>query len=575
MASESENSFEFMEQLKVEERPFEFMDNLIETSRGYSRPAIAINNVKRRKVNKDMILLDKPAPTKQTGTDSSSTPFGEEDEKKDHIGELRSAMTMLHPREWYATATTSEGKYITVVAPRFALRNGWTIKTFKTKDRELKKSNKNYTDFLSHKYKIKKYSTSTITLGETFGRGLCFAEQVASRNEKMKWMLSIAPLEEGEIDYETVVDSNGEIVLDEKTGKPKTTEKVKYYHPKVKRGTGQVILDIKPEDGVLFIAEPDPYGNREQGVPQLLGAYRSIQRVENIEDSSARMYKNRGLGLGHMTIEGAAPEDCDEYAEKYGNPDEFTMMFTDERFKLNVHEGIKNGYNLSQTLATFKEGISQATGYPQSSFRGNSEGQQSTSETSSDTRETVLQTIQERYEEFILKVYYMLDEKEEKKGLENKQLYLEWEHTIKMDKQKEMNVKSTVAGFINSVGALFTVNQARELLGQPPEEDEEKGKMIYAEYKMQFAPLDPFGQEPKEPGEKPGEMKPGIPTPPKYEARELNNQLNKKDTLIRLFKSGITLNKGLNILRAISEDGKAIDRTVASQLYQKVKDGKI
>jgi hypothetical protein len=402
---------------------------------------------------------------------------------------------------------------------------------------------------------------------EGAGRALLFCEQVASEGQLPVWELDFAPIEDAEIDYEkiSIIDENGK-------KKELLSGKVKRYNPFVERGLERIQLHIAPENAVLFLAEPDPYGNKEQGIPQTLGAYNSIKRSENILDSSARLYKNRGLGLMHLKIDGADPEDCEEYAKEYGNPDEYTVMATDERFDVTVHEGIKSGYNLSQTIDTYKEGLSEATGYPQSAFQGGKEGQMSTGESNADTKETIIQTIQKRYQKYILETLYMLDRKDKNKGLNKKRLFLIWEHTIKMDKQKEVNVKATVAGYVNSVSTILTVNEVREELGKPPLEGD-KGKMIYAEYKQEFAP-EPFGNEPKDPDDN-GDMKANVPTPPKFEERTLKNPLNQHDALIRLFKAGVKCNEALKILREISADKKAINRTVANKLYQKVKKGEL
>lgn len=550
MASEPEDSFESMLNNRLYVR----------------KPAIATNAPrKKKKVSIDNITpIDGKGPRKVAG-DSSETPIVE-DLKKNHIGQLRSSQSMLTTLEKYATVHSSAGTFIARVAPKLATRNWPKVGTFSTSDRKLPKKTVDYIDELWSKYWAELIITSTMEHAEGAGRALLFCEEIAPAGQESEWVLDFAPIEDAEIDYEeiTTIDENGE-------KKKLHSGKVKRFNPHVKRGLERIQLHIDPENAVLFRAEPDPYGNKEEGIPQILGAYNTIKRVENIQDSTAKLYKRRGLGLLHMMIEGADPEDCDEYAKEYGNPDEYTVMVTDERFKVENHAGITQGYDLSETIDTYKEGLSEATGYPQSAFKGGSEGQMSTSESNSDTKETIIQTIQKRYEKYILKTLYLLDRKDKNKGLEKKRLFLIWEHTIKMDKQKEVNVKATVAGYVNSISTLLTVNEVREELGKPPIEGEE-GKMIYAEYKQKFAP-DPF--EKQTPGEGGEEKSPNVPVPPKFEERTLKNQLNKKDALIRLYKSGVTFNEGLSILKAVSSDGKAMNRTEASQIYQKIKKGEI
>jgi hypothetical protein len=537
-------------------------------SRKSRKPAIA-TNAKRTKKKEGIDSIDGKGERKVAG-DSSATPLTPDQKEGNSIGALKASMDMLTTHELYSTVNTSEGTFITRVAPKLSTRNWPKINTLMTPNRKLEPELEVYTDWLWLKYDAELQITSTIELSEGLGRGLCFIEQIAPAGGKEIWRLGFAPVEDGEIEYEKVMveDENGKL-------KELASGKVIKYNPHVSRGMERIQLHIEPENAVLFKAEPDPYGNLEQGIPQTLGAYNTIKRVENIQDSTAKLYKRRGLGLLQISIEGADPEDCDEYAEEYGNPDEYTVMVTDERFKVENHAGITQGFDLSETISVYKEGLSEGTGYPQSAFQGNTEGSEG-SESSSDTKETIIQTIQKRYQGYILKVLYMLDRKEDNKKLEDKKLYLKWEHTIKMDKQKEVNVKSTVAGYVNSVSTVLTVDEVREELGKPPHPDPKKGKMIYAEYKQEFAP-DPFepgsGVDPE--NKKPGEKRANDPTPAKFEERTVKNQLNKKDAIVRLFKTGMSFNDALSTLKDISSDGKAMNRTDASKLFQKVKKGEL
>jgi hypothetical protein len=377
----------------------------------------------------------------------------------DTLSGVQLAQYMIHPIELHAAAFTPKGYFVTHVAPRNALRMGWRYVPEKKSSEALRPRLHKRLAELNRKFRIKDKSILAVQTSETYSRSLLYRRQVAPRGQKMIWRLFVTRIPDEWIEYDA------------------ETNTIIAYHPIVGWGLGLRQLTIKPEDAVLFKAEEDPNGNGFQAIPPLLPMYRSILRMENIEESWAELVTKRGLGLIDMTVEGAKDEAALEpYAKKYGDPSSYSLVVHNERVKVETKEGMRAAFDLDATITRFTKDISSASGYPSMRMEGVQTGTVTGSETDQDNMAENYSVLQERYEPYIIAVHNMLDP-----TLRGERYELEFELDIKLDKARQSELFNLEANTVETIQDILTINQALERLRLPGIPGEE-GNLTVTQY---------------------------------------------------------------------------------------------
>jgi hypothetical protein len=199
----------------------------------------------------------------------------------------------------------------------------------------------------------------------------------------------------------------------------------------------------------------------------------------------ATIMGQRGMGLLCMQVEGADKKTLEEYYEKYKNPAKYSTMWTDERFKPQVFNTVSNVLDISRAIPTYSAEYSKATSFPYQRMAGASTDGKISGDATADKEAEAYSALQEKYEPYMMLTLNMLDTIEEKRGLDEEDWELDWDIEVKMDRQKRSNQFTTEATAVNQVKTLLTVNEVMERLGYSARPGPE-GKMIYAEYEMEF-----------------------------------------------------------------------------------------
>lgn len=474
------------------------------------------------------------AADRKTASDASIDPWDRHNRSdgsvrdRCEVGALIPQQDQLSRDELYATSLTPSGQYITDIAPRNALRAGWEWCSEKKKNSPVSTELAAYLDFIVRKYWCKLFFTLAAQISEKFGRALFYRRQVATRGRKKRWEVNVIPIFEEDIEYD------------------QETNTITKFRPIVRWGYGERQLYIAPENCILWLNERDPFGNSHQGKIALLSAYHSLRRTENIAESSTTIFNQRGQGYLMGVIEGADQETLDKYMKRFGNPSQYSVLFTDERFKLQWVEAMKSGYDLDKVLGTMSKEISKATGYPTNRMSGDNLGKTAGAETTQDNQAENYSTLQERYEFYMLESIKMLNTEEENRDLEVEPFAMNQDIEIKMDQQKRSNIFSTEAQAVNMVKAHITENQLRERI-KSPLLDGPEGDLTALEYEAKLredlAKKYPVGVNPSgspQPGKPDGDTPPGdLPTnkegkpqkppqdPASYERRQMAEKLAK------------------------------------------------
>lgn len=363
---------------------------------------------------------------------------------------------MIHSLElWYASFTP-KGSFLTWIVGKNSISNGWKfVKEKGTKDPIEGKNHKLLT-FLTKKFKMKKNVTLAIQVSKIFGRALLFLWKKGGQGKAKRIILRVAHLEEQHIYY------------DEETGE------VLEYTPYIKIGRAWRTVNIKPEEAVLYVNDPDPFGNENDGISSLMSSYRTLIREENISEGYTTIITQRGLGLLDVTVKGAKTEaELEVWHKKYGNPSNFSAMFHNERLIVNATDGMRAGYNYDATLGRMTKSVSSASGYPGMRMEGVQTGAVTGSETDQDNTAEQYRGIHENFEDSIIETYHLLDSNTTKFYFE-----LEFPFDIKMDRAKISQIFSTNVQSIVTLPELITVNQALELMELPPFDGEEGDQYV-------------------------------------------------------------------------------------------------
>lgn len=402
--------------------------------------------------------------SRRTGQDTNAyEPFWKRWSKQGDVsqtatGLLVAAMDMIPPLELYAASFTPKGAFLTRVVPANAFRMEWQYVPEKRSKVPLDDTLRQKIIRAKRKYNLKQVVIEAVSTAEIFGRSLVYMHDMAPPGMVPDIQLRVTRLDEQYVHY------------DEETGNPVL------FRPMVRKGKGQVALELKPSDCILFLATPDPNGNGFQGIPALLPAYHSIVRMENISEAYADLITMRGLGLVDVTVSGAdTEEDLQTWVEKFKDPSSYRATVHNEQIEVETKEGIRAAFSLDETLGRYTKEVSSASGAPAMRMEGVQTGTVTGSETDQDNMAELYTMLQERYEPAILRLFKFVDP-----SLDITKFELEFPMDLKLDRMKQTQIFSTEAGSVMAVPDLLTVDEARDRLGYPSMEGG-KGKMTIAE----------------------------------------------------------------------------------------------
>lgn len=451
------------------------------------------------------------------------------------VGGMYWTTNMIHSLELWLASFTPKGSFLTWIVGKNSISNGWKfVKEKGTKD-PIEGKNHDLLVALTKKFKMKKNVTLAIQVAKIFGRSLVFLWQKGGQGKAKKIILRIAHLEEQHIYY------------DEETGE------VLEYTPYIKIGRNWRNVTIKPEDAVLYVNDPDPFGNENDGISSLLSSYRTLIREENISEGYTQIIVQRGLGLLDVTVKGAKSEaDLEPWHKKYGDPGSYSAMFHNERLEVKTTDGMRAGYNYDQTLGRMTKSVSSASGYPGMRMEGVQTGAVTGSETDQDNTAEQYRGIHENYEDSIIETYHLLDSDTTKFYFE-----LEFPFDIKMDRAKISQIFSTNVQSIVTLPELITVNQALELMELRPFDGKEGDQ-----YVIEFMKKERIESEEK------------YPTAPEAEKNinegevEPNKSLTKKSVAKQMIKENISKDSADQIgVRKLNETLRTVFGTGMSYDY--------
>ena len=369
------------------------------------------------------------------------------------------AQNLVPEWELRSASFTSRGAFICRIAPRLSFKNWGRYIKRKGYPEPLDKESAKLVRDTVDKYKLKKKSVGTITVSETYGRGLAFKFPVNGPGEANEFIVRFTKLREEWIHY-----------------KKDNPRKVDHYKPWIMIGKARQPFRIEPEDAVLFIGEEDPEGNGYHGVPRLVSPYYAILRAENIEEAWAETINIRGMGLVDFLVEGAeGTEDLELYQEKYGDPSSYKTFFHNEEVKVQVFDGMKASFDFDSTMHRFTKDVSSATGYPGTRMEGDATPAWGHEGAITNMAEQY-NLLHESYEEFILKLIKLCEPR-----LKDVEFDIDWIYDIKLDERNKAIIRSTNANTIATVEELILVKEAREMLLMEPFGDE-RDDMSVSEY---------------------------------------------------------------------------------------------
>jgi hypothetical protein len=499
-----------------------------------------------RPLKKSHVVVNRPRPS-LIGGDISDNPFQHRDNELeergvgDQIGYLIPAQNMLSREQLYAAALTPKGRFITWIAILNTYRNGWRfVQDIDTKSPLPKRLQKKLVT-LTKQYDLKEIFSLARSFCGIWGQALVWRLQRSKRGEKLDYDLIVSPIWTEHIVYEE----------DHRT--------VKMYRPRSTFGN-QILLEfeIEPKDAVLWVNHKDPFGSPEQGVPDLIAAYRTIQRSEAVAEKYAELIVQRGLGQLDIEIDGVYTQaDIEAWADTFRKLLSDSVVVHSPDMKTNVTPGIHSGYDYPQTQNSYYEDTASATGYPQMRMRGVQTGTVTGSETDQDNIAEIYSGNQEFTEKYMFRTYEMLDP-----SLKDAEFDFDWERDFKMDPQRVANKFATDISSIMTGAEIMTMDQAFAKLGLPTL-GPPVGEMLVQEF------IDKkFGQEPEnqEPPPQPsgrlpeGEQPQQAETPEEEpeedeidameEIGDLIEKTVKKDDLARIMlEAGVSTRKVNSVLR--------------------------
>jgi len=362
----------------------------------------------------------------------------------DFIGMMIPANDMVPREALYAAALSPKGRFISWVSVVNSFHYGWFFIQTKLEKEPLAPRLETRLWELNYQYNLKQTFIQANFLRRTFGQCLWFVREVSRVGQKSKLKIHVTPIWREDIEY----DDQGNVTM---------------FHPRLFLGNLYMRYDIKADRAVLWKNTADPFGNEEQGIPELLAVYRTILRSESIAQNFAQIVTQRGLGQLDIEIEGInTQEDAKLWAETYKGLVQDSIIVHSPDMKTSVTPGMSAGYDYDATQQSYFEDTAAGTGFPQMRMRGVQTGTVTGSETDQDNMAEIYGGIQESSEEYMKRAYVILDSM-----LESREFEIDWRIDIKADEQKRSAMLATNVSTVLAGSQLFTVNQAMRICGLP------------------------------------------------------------------------------------------------------------
>lgn len=411
------------------------------------------------------------------GKDSSNNPFAEGNPA---VGNTKKyawpplAQDLIDWTELWWTSFTPKGFFITWLSSRFALKSGWNHVTHKKAKTPVNNSLNTFLTKIKKEFQLKQIYQEADALAKIFGRALVSLETDGPDFYYTKPFLRVYIIRDIDIDY----DDKGDVL---------------YYRPIVRKGMGQVIRHINPENTVMFVYQKDPNGNGLQGISALLPNYKTIVRSENVAESYSNLLVQRGMSGIDVKVTGADTEKkLRPYARKFSKWSANSVLTHDENIEIKTLATINSGFNYEEVMSRATKDISSGSGYPSLRVEGLQTGAVTGAQSDQDNTAENYAAEQEMFEPFMIRVYQLIAQKVYNRSIKN--FELDFDFDVKMDKSTIANIFQTYANSFSAVDTLITVNQALTRLDFPPADDLKIGEMLLIDYNAKWTEI----LEPKE-----------------------------------------------------------------------------
>jgi len=398
---------------------------------------------------------------------STSDPFWRDDNYKDDgfsesdkIGMVDlAAMQFLTEYQLNCVSYTPFGRFVIEIVVELAFKDKWEYTDPKDDSNPPSEVVLKRLQFIDSQVDIRSLTITAAQHSRRYGRSAFCRIWVGKDGQKTKAVYRICRLPENWVHY------------DEETGE------IDQIYPMIPWGRGRKQFTINKEDFVIFKNRIDPNGNGEQGIPELVAVFRVIKWDSNILKAFDKTIYQRGIGLVDVTVEGARnEEDLNKWKRKYGNPAQYATFFHSERVTVDTKDGIKPGYDISHVSDIHRHQVSAGTGNPGERMIGVQTGAVTGSETDQDNMAEIYKTIHDVNDEYIIKVYEMLDP--ELKG----KFGMVFPINTRLDPEKEANILSLNTKTVLESADFIKVGTAEKLLDYEIHESDAESNMTFAEY---------------------------------------------------------------------------------------------
>lgn len=294
---------------------------------------------------------------------------------------------------WSAAVRTPKGRFITGVATFDAFRNGWKFVKTKDEKTEVDAGVKAKLNNLNRRYRIREIHQLAVFVARALGKCLVVKlnknERVDRRN-RADVKLRVVPINEYMIDY----DEWGDPIA---------------FHPFIALGHSMAHMTIQAKDAVFYVNVEDPFGNGYQGIPETFSMYNQLKWMTNIQRGWAEAMSERGTSLTHFKIKDFDLDDRAQWEQAYGDPTTYTVVFTDDETELTTFQGVSSSFDLNRTSEAFTKDCASASGIAMGRIDGTQGAQGKGAEEDTDNYYSILNSIQENYEKYLIELYEMLD----------------------------------------------------------------------------------------------------------------------------------------------------------------------
>lgn len=356
---------------------------------------------------------------------------------------------------WATSKITGKGKFICKLAVQEAFRTTWKYVSRKGSQEPLPEPTLKLIDETDRMWKVKKTFKAAVTVARALGHCVICRVHADPFTKSGPMRLKIAPY--GEMDVEFA------------EGLPT------FYNVYMKAGHNRMKVRVPAAECVALVNDEDPFENGTLGTSELLASYFPIKFMMNMLEGYSKIVLQRGLGFLDVRVEGATEPELAAYELKFGDPTQYSTLFHDEKVTIAATSGMQAGHNPTDTLKMYTREISSGCGIGENRLDG-VQTYVTGAESDQDNYAAIGQTIQEDYMDALIATFILCNPKLKEA------FYVEMPIEIKMGKLQEAQLRATEVGSIMQAPELFNLNYAMDLIGQPPPDGLEEGKLSVAQY---------------------------------------------------------------------------------------------